>query len=377
MTSPGPVLILGGYGNFGKRIAERLVASNVPVIIAGRNLDKARDRARQLGERADAARIDVSSGWTRQLDDLSPSVVVNCCGPYVAGHYDVASTCLDNGLTYIDLADNRAFVNGFGQLDEAARKRGVTLITAASTVPTLSSAVVQHYQNGFSSIDILDYGISLGQKTERGLATFKSVLSYVGRPFEPYKALNPPVYGWQDLRAVDFPELGKRWLANCEIPDFDLLPDAYGIKKMRFGAGVELQAFNVALWAVSWLTRIGVPLKLENWAAAALRFMKLFDRFGTGDGGMYISLTGRDANDAEHVVDWFIIARDGYGPYIPAVPAVILARQVYRGEPLKTGAYAGLGLVSLEDYLSELGDLPIETWQCIRQTGELVRVTPP
>jgi uncharacterized protein YbjT (DUF2867 family) len=35
------VLILGGYGNFGKRIAHLLTRHNVPVIIAGRDADKA------------------------------------------------------------------------------------------------------------------------------------------------------------------------------------------------------------------------------------------------------------------------------------------------------------------------------------------------
>lgn len=35
------VLILGGYGNFGSRIAVALVKNNIPIIIAGREKHKA------------------------------------------------------------------------------------------------------------------------------------------------------------------------------------------------------------------------------------------------------------------------------------------------------------------------------------------------
>jgi hypothetical protein len=46
-------------------------------------------------------------------------------------------------------------------------------------------------------------------------------------------------YGWQDLRLQKYPELGSRLMANCDVPDLDLLPDKYGIKKIRFSAGME------------------------------------------------------------------------------------------------------------------------------------------
>ena len=34
-------LVLGGYGNFGKRICEALLKTSIPVTIAGRNKKKA------------------------------------------------------------------------------------------------------------------------------------------------------------------------------------------------------------------------------------------------------------------------------------------------------------------------------------------------
>ena len=41
------VLILGGYGNFGKRIAIALAKANIPIIIAGRGKHKAEALAKK------------------------------------------------------------------------------------------------------------------------------------------------------------------------------------------------------------------------------------------------------------------------------------------------------------------------------------------
>ena len=78
MTS---VLILGGYGNFGKRIASELVASAVPVVIAGRNQQKAEALAAELGELASPACFDVrtealDAAAVGQTTSSSPPVVI-------------------------------------------------------------------------------------------------------------------------------------------------------------------------------------------------------------------------------------------------------------------------------------------------------------
>jgi NAD(P)-dependent dehydrogenase (short-subunit alcohol dehydrogenase family) len=65
------ILILGGYGNFGKRIARALARSGLPVIIAGRNRDKAEALRRELPTGlAETAIFDVKLGNGTWLDEL-------------------------------------------------------------------------------------------------------------------------------------------------------------------------------------------------------------------------------------------------------------------------------------------------------------------
>ncbi len=247
------VLILGGYGNFGKRIAVALVRSHVPVIIAGRNEAKAAALANQLRQQhpdveISYAALDAEQGLSLHLQTLRPAVVINTCGPFQLKHYRVAQACITGRVHYIDLADGREFVTGITTLDAQAKAAGTWVISGASTVPCLSSAVLEHYRHEFASIDALRFGISPGQKAERGLATTQGILTYIGRQLKPVKGDTRPRYGWQDLYRQHYPVLGTRWMANCDIPDLDLFPLQYGIQHVQFSAGMECAPLHLGTW---------------------------------------------------------------------------------------------------------------------------------
>lgn len=359
------VLILGGYGNFGKRIAFALAKAGIPVFIAGRSKNKANSFVKEIRETYPDASIelaifDVNKTLPEQLQKLVPKVVINTCGPFQLCDYSVAETCIEHNVNYIDLSDGREFVSNINSLDNKAKDAGVLVVSGASTVPGLSSAVLEEFKNEFSEIDSLIYGISPGQKANRGLATTRSIMTYVGKPLKPF-AGNKNAYGWQNIYRQEYPELGKRWMANCEIPDLDLLPEHYGLKFICFSAGMELSFMHLGIWFMSWLVRFGVPLNLEKRSAFLLSLSNWFDIFGTPDGGMHMVIKGKDKNGNPKSIKWFIIAKDGDGPQIPTIPAIILAKKLANGKINEIGAKPCVGLVTLDEYLNELKDFNIQT----------------
>jgi hypothetical protein len=357
------VLVLGGYGNFGKRIARLLTRDGVAVIIAGRDRSKADHLVRSLPHGlAEAAAFDAKIDLGRQLAASKATVLINTCGPFQTSDYGIARTCIGAGVHYIDLADGRDFVVGIARLQAEAREHGVTVISGASTVPALTSAVIESFRPQFSEIQALTFGIAPGQKAERGLATTQAILGYVGKRLRPcagYKLR----YGWQDLYRQTYPAIGNRWMANCDIPDLDLLPEKYGIAKIRFSAGMENPLLHLGMWLMSWCVRLGVPIDLPKHAPALLRLSNWFDFFGTADGGMHVILEGKDLNGSRISKKWFIIARDGDGPYIPTAPAVILAQKILTGTLDARGAMPCVGMVTLTEYLQELRGLNINTYE--------------
>lgn len=353
------VLILGGYGNFGKRIAAGLARHGVAMILAGRDAAKADALAASL-PRARGLAIDIHHDLVGVLRREKPIAVIHTCGPFQGADYSVARACIAAGIAYIDLADGRDFVSEFVGLDAEAKAAGVALITGASTVPGLSSAVIEHYLPQFSRIDSVDFGITPGQKTERGMATVQAILSYVGKPLRPWPG-NVDAYGWQDMRVHTYPVFGRRWLANCEIPDLDLLGPAYGLSAIRFGAGVELGFMQWGLWLMSWLVRWGWLSDLTPFAAPLLKISRWFDWLGSDTGGMHMILRGVGHDGQSLTRTWHVVAEKGDGPNIPCVPAIVLARRLAAGEVLTPGARACVGLVSLEDYLRELKPFAVST----------------
>lgn len=135
------VLVLGGYGVFGARLARLLVRDGHDVCIAGRNRAAAQSLAAELG--CHAVRLDRAG----ELTSLAGfDVVVDAAGPfhsYGKDPYRLARTAISMGVHYLDLSDNAEFCAGITALDDAAHAAGLCVISGLSTVPALSSAAVR------------------------------------------------------------------------------------------------------------------------------------------------------------------------------------------------------------------------------------------
>ena len=364
------VLIIGGYGNFGSFIARRLAQDdNIQLIIAGRSLASAQSFVTSLYARQDveAAQLDINDGLSASLALLNPEIVIHTSGPFQSQGYEVASACIERGCHYIDLADGREFVAGIVELDQKARDKGVLVVSGASSVPCLTSALVDHYQTMFETIEHLDYGITTAQKTNRGLATTTAILGYVGKPFTTLQnGSMTTVYGWQDLHSRHYRGLGRRMLGNCDVPDLALFPERYpGLRSLRFCAGLEIPFIHIGLWGLSGLVRAGIISNLTRFAPALLRLAMLFDWAGSANSGFHMVITGKDRTGSEQRLNFELIAKGGDGPYIPCTPAILIASRLASGELTQTGATPCVGLISQDDYLNALADLDIswmESW---------------
>ena len=336
-------------------------AADAPIIIAARNQDRLRSLADRLSLSEDqVARIDIKTNLREQLTALAPFALIHTAGPFQGADYSVAKACIETGTHYIDLADGRDFVRHFEQLDDEARAKGLSLVTGASTVPTLSSAVVEYLLPHFKTLRSLRYGITVGQQTPRGLATTQGILSYAGKRLEPTAGSKTSRYGWQNLHRQHYPGLDQRWMATCDIPDLDLFPVHYPIGDIQFSAGLELSVLHLGLWALSGIRRALPALALERFTASMLAASNLLNDFGSADGGMHVIAQGEDVDGKPIQRRWFLIVRNGDGPFVPTIPAVVLAKRLLAGEQIPAGANPCMGMISLATYLDALSDFNIE-----------------
>lgn len=358
------VLVLGGYGNFGRFICQELAKdTNIQLLVAGRTMEMAKAFVETLPVSGGPSpiQLDVGDGIEQALHTLQPDIVINTVGPFQNQTYGVPTACINQGCHYIDLADGREFVTNINQLNPAAVAKNVCVISGASSVPALSAAVIDHYLPRFERLESVAYGISTAQHTTRGLATTQAVLSYAGKPIQTLvDGEDKKIFGWQGMRSYGFEGLGRRWLSNCDVPDLSLFPSRYpGLRTIRFYAGVELAFQQFGVWCLSWLVRTGVIKNLSSWAKGLLKASFLFDRLGGDESGFFMALEGQDGQNSPKSITFELVARSGHGPLIPCMPAILLAKRLARGERLQPGAYACIGMIALDEYLEALKELDI------------------
>lgn len=353
------ILILGGYGNFGKRICATLAKDlHLQIVIAGRDLKKAEKFAKEIREKNHRANIEAlmlnwqAEDFAQKLRDTQTDIVIHTAGPFQGQRYAVAEACIDNKMHYIDLSDGREFVVNIKQLDEKAKLNNVAVISGASSVPGLSSVVVHTFADRFAILREIDFGIAPANKIERGDATITAILGYTGKPFQRLENGSwKTVYGWQNLHRHYYGDnLGLRWHGNSDIPDLVLLPELYpSVKTVVFHVGLEVSVLHFTMWLMSWLTRAKL---VKNWAffrKPIISLSHLFDRFGTEAGGMYVRLRGSNHRYQPLDITWNCIAEQGDGPYIPTIPSLILVDKLLKGE-IAPGARPCLNMFSLKEF---------------------------
>lgn len=360
------VLIIGGYGNFGRFITKTLaLETNIRVIVAGRHLEKAKQLASELNaiNTPEAVALDIDDNLISAFGTIKPNIVIHTSGPFQAQGYKVAEACIMQGIHYIDLADGRSFVEGITSLDEKAKKQNILVISGASSVPCLTSALVDYYKDEFETLESLDYGITTAQRTARGLATTAAILGYTGKSFQTLINGNQTtIYGWQGLRVRRYAKLGWKLLSYCDVPDLALFPKRYPeLKTVRFYAGLEIVFVHCALWICSWLVRFGLIRHLQRLAPLFLRTSYLFDWLGTSNSAFHMVLSGKDNNGIEKSLTFELTAKSGDGPYIPCIPAILLTKKLAQGNIKECGAFPCMGFISRDEYLNALSNLDI-TW---------------
>lgn len=369
------VLIIGGYGAFGSLIAERLAReADLELIIAGRNVTRAAEAAATLQRSAPAAITsavaDATTLTAADLTVLAPRIVINASGPFQAQDYTLARACIAAGCHYVDLADARDFVTGITTLDAAATAASVSVISGASSVPGLSSAVYLAMKPQFAAIETLEIYLSPGNHFNPGEATTRSVLGGAGRPIRMHQYGRwSTVYGWQGLRRRNIPGIGRRWFGFVDVPDLELFPAADpNLETVRFQAGVEVGLFHLGLWALAGLKRSGLIADVATLTRPLMRMKEALHFLGSDRGGMQMTLIGTGIDGRPLQLDWSLSATHGHGPYIPTIASIILAKRLARGtNSPASGAMPCFGLFTLEEFLAEVADLHIGATTSIPQ----------
>lgn len=362
------LLILGGYGVFGGRLAELLSdCAELDILIAGRTERKAIAFCESYKGKATATPLGLDrANIAAALAAYRPDIVVDASGPfqdYGNDPYLVPAACIAAKVDYLDFADAADFVFGISALDEAAKDAGVTVLSGVSSFPVLTAAVLRKLGQDMTITDVKG-GIAPSPYAGIGLNVMKAVIGYAGGPVKltrngkPFEAkglaeslrytVAPP--GYLPLRNLHF--------SLVDVPDLQVLPQAYpDIQNIWMGAGPVPEILHKAL---NLLAKTRAALRLPSWEPFAPLFFKILNlmKFGEHRGGMFVEAIGTRKREII-TKSWHLLAEGDDGPYIPSMAIEAIIRKWLKGERPAPGARPATEALELADYNALIEDREI------------------
>jgi hypothetical protein len=353
------ILILGGYGVFGGRLAELLAdCADLELLLAGR--DRQRAEAWCAAYKGEARvhplqldRRDIAAALAAHKPDL----VLDASGPfqdYGADAYRVIEACIAAKADYLDFADGADFVFGVDRFDAAAKAAGVYILSGVSSFPALTAAVLREMAKTME-IRSVEGGIAPSPYAGIGLNVMRAVVGYAGSPVKLRR-------GGRDGQGTGLAESlrftvavpGRLPLRNIhfslvDVPDLQVLPRAYpAIDDIWMGAGPVPEILHRIL---NLLAKARAALRLPSLEPLSPLFYWVLNRmkFGEHRGGMFLRVRGT-AGGQPVERSWHLLAEGDDGPYIPSMAIEAIVRKLRRGERPKPGARSSADALTLADF---------------------------
>ncbi|MGO3325660.1 saccharopine dehydrogenase NADP-binding domain-containing protein [Gordonia sp. (in: high G+C Gram-positive bacteria)] len=222
----GEIWILGATGRVGQAVARQIVASGAIPVLVGRDADRLREAAADLGLEADSQTV-VASGpdaMAAEITQQRPAVVINTIGNYAESSVLLARACMPGGH-YVDQAnDPIAFQRLFALHDEAVAA-GSTLVTGAGFGVVGTEAVVARLSEDRPVPSRVRVDAVASTAVDEGLLGAALVTSIVdglamgGRRFEGGRLIKTRLGG--EVYQLTLPD-GER-LPSVEVPSGELI----------------------------------------------------------------------------------------------------------------------------------------------------------
>lgn len=209
------VVVLGGYGHYGRYIAGKLADQNsiTTLVVAGRSLEKAAAQADLLGSKAVASRVDLFSEVAVPDALRDANLVVNAAGPDHLTAVPGLRLAIAVGADYCDLDISWQATEEALAMKRDAEGAGITAIVGIGAFPGLFNLLAMHGVGRFDQVTAVHIGYCMSVQAAFGDPTAdRSVPQGIG------SALAAVIHGFSgtarqfiDGRHVDLPAFGPAY----------------------------------------------------------------------------------------------------------------------------------------------------------------------
>ena len=150
--------VVGGTGAMGQAVALDLVKQEQvkKVVLGDIAVDPARLREKlRASAKASLTKVDVNDheGLIKAMGGAD--IVINCAGPFYKTAVAVAGAAVEAKVNYIDICDDYEAVKVLfaSDIDSAAKKAGITVLTGMGSDPGTNNVIVRWYADHLDRVD--------------------------------------------------------------------------------------------------------------------------------------------------------------------------------------------------------------------------------
>ncbi|MGD8856541.1 MAG: saccharopine dehydrogenase NADP-binding domain-containing protein [Chloroflexota bacterium] len=348
------LLILGGYGNTGRPLAQLLLQeTDASLVLAGRNLDRAQALATEFnarfgGHRVDGRTVDAAdtASLGRAFGDVDMVVVTSSTADCAE---QVSSAALAAGVDYFDVQYSTHKTAVLQRVARQIEDAGVCFITDGGFHPGLPAALIRYLGPEFDALEAARVGsvIKIDWNT---LALAPSTMEEFVGEFMDFQTLVFRDGRWEKAGALammkpetmDFgreigPGFGRQYCLPMFLEEMRALPTEFPkLKETGFFVG----GFN---WMVDWFISPLVMAALKLWPLRAKRPMGRLmlwglRTFGKPPYGTLLKAEARGQKDGQaRAIDLILYHQDGYA--FTAIPAAACLLQYLDGSIRRPGLW--------------------------------------
>jgi saccharopine dehydrogenase-like NADP-dependent oxidoreductase len=261
----GAILVAGGYGVVGRRIAADL-ARDYQVIVAGRHIEHAKATAAAIGHGVRGRELDGTAEASIVAAVHEVATVISCIDQ---PRRLLLNAAIDRGVRYTDITPHLVELGrgvAYEEIGARARRSGARLVLGTGIVPGISNVIVRAVADTFGGADVIETSLLLSVNDPTGPASFDYFVKKLTMPFAVHvDGADRPTQAFSDPRMVEFPSpFGPRSAYLFPFSDQVLYPLTMGARTALTRLAIEparlgrLLAASVRVGAVRLVAREGV-----------------------------------------------------------------------------------------------------------------------
>lgn len=279
------VLILGGRGQIGRSITADLLAhTSAHITMTGRARTVNHPLLERSGSRLQYLSLDLAD-YSHLVQAIAVSeLVIHCAGPFRQRDASVLKICIEQGVNYVDVSDDRVFTQAALSQGAASQAAGVTAVINTGVFPGISNSMVRQLVEQLETPDEIHISYVVAGSGGAGVTVMRTTFLNIQHLFDAWlegrwKQVKP----YSGVEQVDFPApFGTTNVYWFDMPESFTLAQTFPVKTVTTKFGTFPDFYNRLTWMTAHLfpkSLMRQPQFIEFLAQVSHKMTDLTDQF--------------------------------------------------------------------------------------------------